>query len=170
MNYTYKFNGYSVGVVPPDFNSSMLWIIHSNQIPPHIGFSTADSYFSLKATGVDFNLQANRVFHSLYRKQGEFVLVELNQSFDIEQVKKEFQENSVIFNGKNTCLSPIKQLFGVQNHLMLPDLLIYLEKNQLISSIFAFNVSDSQLGIKSYTQADIDERIENLQRAARRKS
>lgn len=61
-------------------------------------------------------------------------------------------------------------MFGVQNLLMLPDLLIYLEKNQLISSIFAFNVSDSQLGIKSYTQADIDERIENLQRAARRKS
>ena len=96
--------------------------------------------------------------------------MELNQYFDIEQVKKEFQENSVIFNGKNTCLTPIKHLFGVQNLLMLPDLLIYLEKNQLISSIFAFNVSDSQLGIKSYTQADIDERIENLQRAARRKS
>ena len=168
--YNYLFESFSVDVKPKNWECSFLWIIHSNKIPPHIGFSAFDSYFSLKATGSDFNLPVNRVFNSLKAKKCEFILVEVVNDCALKQVQEAFEKYPTLSHHENTCLSPILNLFEISGQMMLPDLLRILEKNQLISSIFAFNVTESKLGIKQYSQSDIEERIEKLQRATRRKS
>ena len=169
-SYNYLFNSFSVDVKPENWDSSFIWIIHSNKIPPHIGFSLNDSYFSLKATGSDFNLPVNRVFNSLNAKKCEFILVEVLIEKSLNQVQITFEKSPDLFQQNNSCLTPILSLFDIDSQLILPDLLRVLEKNQHISSIFAFNVAESKLGIKQYSQSDIEERIEKLQRVARRKS
>ena len=169
-NYNYLFNSFSIDVKPENWDSSFIWIIHSNKIPPHIGFSLDDSYFSLKATGSDFNLPVNRVFNSLKVKKCEFILVEVLIERSLNQVQETFEKSPDLFQQNNSCLTPILSLFDIDSQLILPDLLRVLEKNQHISSIFAFNVAESKLGIKQYSQSDIEDRIEKLQRVARRKS
>lgn len=170
VTYNYLFESFSVDVKPENWECSFLWIIHSNKIPPHIGFSSSGSYFSLKATGSDFNLPVNRLFNSLKAKKCEFILVEVLHENRLNQVQEAFEKYPVLSHQNNTCLSPILNIFEISNQIMLPDLLRILEKNQLISSIFAFNVTESKLGIKQYSQSDIEERIEKLQRATRRRN
>jgi hypothetical protein len=169
-NYNYLFNSFSIDVKPENWDSSFIWIIHSNKIPPHIGFSLDDSYFSLKATGSDFNLPVNRVFNSLKVKKCEFILVQVLIEKSLNQVQETFEKSPSLSKQNNSCLTPILSLFDIGSQLILPDLLRVLEKNQHISSIFAFNVAESKLGIKQYSQSDIEDRIEKLQRVARRKS
>jgi hypothetical protein len=168
--YNYLFESFSVDVKPENWGSSFIWIIHSNKIPPHIGFSIDDSYFSVKATGSDFNLPVKRVFNSLKAKKCEFILLEVLHENRLNQVQEAFKKYPVLSHQNNTCLSPILNIFEISNQIMLPDLLRILEKNQLISSIFAFNVTESKLGIMQYSQSDIDDRIEKLQRVTRRKN
>jgi hypothetical protein len=106
----------------------------------------------------------------LKAKKCEFILVEVVNEYALNQVQEAFEKHPALSHQNNTCLSPILNLFEISGQMMLPDLLRILEKNQLISSIFAFNVIESKLGIKQYSQSDIEERIEKLQRATRRKN
>jgi hypothetical protein len=166
----YRFSDFRSDTEKLDFAKTCIWIIHSDKIPPHIGISTKNNFFSLKANGKDFGLNTQSVFDSLKSKKIEFILLETKLNLELEYLEKEFNLHKHAIPYQSSCIAPILNLLMINQSFLLVNLINYLETKQLILNSFVVNLKSSYPQIVSYSAIDVANEIEKLQRVERRKS
>ena len=150
-----------------DFQESCLWVINSNKTPPHIGVSTENLFFSLKANGKDFELSAQQVFQKLIEKNVELILFQLKEKIIAPVLNSIYSNYSFAIPSKISCLTPILEVFAINERILLPQLLSYLEDQNLISNIFVINSDREIIRIGNYTECDVAKEIEKFHHAKR---
>lgn len=143
----------------------LLYIFHANKIPPHIGWSVNDKFYSLKATGVDIGLDVFKINHVILKKQIPTLIVEISGLM----VKEELTDQVFLSYGEalekgKTCLNPIDEiLFKQVKHEKIGDLLKTLFENQINLIFYGVNLPQSFEGIYNYSKNEIEKRIIELQ-------
>lgn len=147
------------------FSGIHLWIIHADKIPPHIGFSIDNRYFSLKANGKDNGISVDSILQIIHKKNIETVFVKLSCALTLQETKLAFDDFDSARGLNSSCLVPIRNVLKAPNSILkLSELLYFLETQNMIYSVFGLHLSDDYKGIKSYTIFDIQQRIEKLKR------
>lgn len=167
---SYRFTDIRSDTEKLDFAKTGIWIIHSDKIPPHIGISTNNKFFSLKANGKDFGLNTLSVVNSLKRKQIEFVILETELDIELEHLEKEYYVHNHAIPFQKSCLVPILNVLKLDQSFLLVNLINFLETKHLISNYFVVNLKRSYPQIESYSAIEVANEIEKLQRVERSKS
>jgi hypothetical protein len=142
-----------------------LWIIHADKIPPHIGFSIDNHYFSLKANGKDNGISTDSILQIIQKKKIATVFVKLNGKLTFQETKLAFDKFDCAKALNSSCLVPIRNVLNAPNSISkLSELLFYLETQNMIYSVFGLHLGNDYKGIKSYTTTEIQQRIEKLKR------
>lgn len=143
----------------------LLYIFHANKIPPHIGLSKDNKFFSLKAKGVDLGLDSFKINHIILKKQIPTLIVALNGvSTDQNLLNEIFSSYGEGLQSGKTCLNPIDQvLFNHIKHEKIGDLLKTLFENKMNLIFYGVNLPESFKGIFNYSKNDIEKRIFELQ-------
>ncbi len=162
-NYTFE-NIIHTNVDEINTQSLILWIIHANKIPPHIGISFKAKFYSLKANGKDNGVSIKSISNIIVQKKITTVLVELNGSVIKENIETCFDRFEKTIPFKITCLQPIKKALGYEKAEKLIDLLILLELNNDIIRVNGIN-TDEFKGIIDYDVKAIHSRLVNLKNA-----
>lgn len=147
-----------------EFNSGIfIWVFHADKIPPHIGISVDDKFFSLKSSGVDIGLNTNKVLSVISKKEIPSFIVEVADQLSVDTFYSEFEK----FNNANaegdTCLTPVRNLLRVPQAQKLSELLQELHLGQRIGDVFRLNSDRSMIGIRSYSPEDIKNRLLSLE-------
>lgn len=146
-------------------NQGIIYIFHANKIPPHIGWSQNNQFYSLKATGVDIGLDTFKINHVILKKQIPTLIVALSDiDFDNRSTDQLFSRYGKGLEAGKTCLNPIDQvLFKQVKHEKIGDLLqsLFDIKKNLI--FYGVNLPESFEGILNYSKNDIEKRILQLQ-------
>ena len=146
-------------------HKALLYIFHANKIPPHIGWSENNAFYSLKATGADIGLDTKKINHIILKKQIPTLIVELsgleitnNNTNDI------FSKYGTALEKGKTCLNPIDEvLFDQVKHEKVGDLLQSLFDKKMNIIYYGVNLPRSFRGISNYSRVDIEKRIIDLQ-------
>mgnify|MGYP006120908591 CR=1 FL=1 len=138
---------------------SYLWIWHADKIPPHIGISTTDAYFSLKSSGKDVALPVSSIIALIERKQIKTLNVELKDKIDIDFLQSIFNRYKTAVEKRFTCLTPIKEILNRPLPTRLDYLLTELDSDNQIERYIGFNIDESFEGIPFYTEEDIHHRL-----------
>lgn len=147
------------------FSGIHLWIIHADKIPPHIGFSIDNNYFSLKANGKDNGISTESILQIIQKKKIGTVFVKLNCELSFEEIKSAFDEFERAKDLNSSCLVPIRNVLKAPDSISkLSELLYFLETQNMIYSVFGLHLNNDYKGIKSYTTTEIQQRIEKLKR------
>jgi len=141
-------------------NKLFLWIWHADKIPPHIGVSLDDKYFSLKVSGKDNGLECSKTLNLALSKGIPLLLVELKSNLSINEISFEFDKYPQAKVGKTTCLTPICTILNHPKANQLSELLISCETEILNVKGFKLPANYSQL--KNYTACDIQKRLQLL--------
>ena len=113
MTYSYTFKHIeNIGLAHP--NLTLIWILHADKIPPHIGISVDGYFFSLKTEGKDENIPLSLLITMLKNKKITTVAVALEETLDLVKIRNIF-ENQTKIPKSETCLLPILQLLNKSN-------------------------------------------------------
>ena len=145
-----------------DVTKTNLWVWHANKIPPHIGISVDNRYFSLKANGKDENVDLESIKLILGKKPIATLCFELNKEIKAAKVNQVFNAYSTTVVGEITCLNPIKSLLDCEGADKLIELLKELYATNSISRVVGFNIPDDFEGICDYSINDIHDRLTKL--------
>ncbi len=148
-------------------NKSYLWIWHANKIPPHIGISTHDAYFSLKVSGKDIELPCERTLNKAISKRICLVLVELKSGIELNSLQNAFAEFENALPASSTCLSPIKNCLNEPTIQQLSELLESLTQKNEISTVFGVNLPENYTSLPDYSIDEIQNRLLLLSHAKR---
>ncbi len=140
----------------------ILWIWHADKIPPHLGLSVSNNYFSLKSNGKDMGLPVAKVENILENKPIVTLALDLKANFDVSEIRAIFSEYDKAEAGKDTCLSPINDLFKTKS-ITIHSFLDYLTESSLINGVYGFNVPPNFEGIPMYSMEDIQNRLKLLE-------
>ena len=140
-----------------------MWVFHADKIPPHIGISLDGYFFSLKSSGVDIDLETSQVLRIIRNKRIPSFLIELSQKAISRHPKEVYETYSKVQAGVDTCLAPIKVILGIKNSTKLSELLIQLKEDGNIKRVFGCNSAQKLRGIKTYSTADITNRLLHLE-------
>jgi hypothetical protein len=143
---------------------SYLWIWYADKIPPHLGISTENNYFSLKSNGKDENLPVSSIISLIKQKKIKTLAVELVSIVDLRAVVSCFDKYTEAKANKATCLWPIKDVLERPHPSKLEFLLDELDFEGDIKRYIGFNLDESFKGIPFYTIEDIHARLELLAR------
>lgn len=139
-----------------------LWVWHADKIPPHVGLSVDNLYFSLKANGKDENVDLKSINSILSKKPIATLCFELDKEVSSEKIRGVFNSFSTTIPGEVTCLNPIKSLIGCQGSTKLIELLEELYSTKSVSRVVGFNIPKDFGGIKNYSIGDIHNRLTKL--------
>lgn len=146
-----------------NFDRPLLWIINVNKIPPHIGISTKEKYFSLKHNGKDEMKNTSFFFEKLKKSKISVVFVELNNDMDLTKIKTNYDSFTRASNIKNSCLQPILKILNLVNQCeKISDLLKKLEANNQIKQYFGLHLPKDFKGIPFYTTEEIEHSLNRL--------
>lgn len=163
FDFTFKDLDFSTQI--DSFSGIHLWIIHADKIPPHIGFSIDNHYFSLKANGKDNGISTDSILQIIQKKKIGTVFVKLNYDLTFYEVKAAFEKFESAKDLNSSCLVPIKNILNAPDSISkLSEMLHFLETQNTIYSTFGLHLSNDYKGIKSYTTTEIQQRIEKLKR------
>ncbi len=140
-----------------------LWVIHANKIPPHLGISRGNEFFSLKANGKDDGLQVTKILQVLRKKKIATAFYEINPDGVSNNPKSVFAQFECTVPGEVTCLEPLKQIFNDSDATWLKGLLQRLEAREIIKSAFGWQLPVDFLHIPDYNPTDIHRRLKHLQ-------
>lgn len=143
-------------------SSLLLWVWHADKIPPHIGISHNDSYYSLKANGKDEGLSISLIESIIERKSIRTLCFEISDELICENINSIFVEYNTTIPDKVTCLAPIKNILKNKSANQLVDLLTELYDSDSINNVFGFNLDEEFKGIKNYSISDIHSRLQKL--------
>ena len=146
-----------------DSELSYLWVWHADKIPPHIGISTKNNYFSLKASGKDEALEIGWVLRLIERKKIVTLAFQMKDSILLSTIKDVFANESKAESNGKTCLGPVKEILGVRSAVKIHDLLDTLYERKEIEQVIGFNVDDSFKGIPMYELEEIFDRLKKLE-------
>lgn len=140
-----------------------LWILHADKIPPHIGISVDEHYFSLKAKGKDEAIAIQSMLQVIDKKKISTVLIQLKSNLTFEQVTIEYSKFERALGIETSCLVPIKNCLNAPKNIQkLSELLHFLQDENQLLSVFGLHLINEYKGIKSYTIDEIQQRIEKL--------
>ena len=145
-----------------DVTKTNLWVWHANKIPPHIGISVGNRYFSLKANGKDVNVDLDSIKSILDKKPIATLCFVLNLEMSARKVNEIFDTYSTTIAGGVTCLNPIKTLVDCEGASKLTELLQELYASSLIAQVIGFNIPEDFEGIQDYSIDDIHSRLTKL--------
>ncbi len=142
---------------------SYLCIWYADKIPPHIGISINGSYYSLKVNGKDTAIPINEIVKIINKKNICSVFAEILVNIDSIEVERIFSRHKCAKEGESTCLSPITEMYYLNNQIdILADLLNYFKGKQQIGQVFGLNLIPDFKGILSYNKKDIEARLKQL--------
>ena len=149
----------------PEFNENdgvWLWIFHVDKVPPHVGISQGNFFYSLKSNGKD-ELPVNKVLEIIENKEIKSILLNLNFTIKTAGIYQAFAQYNKAENLMTSCLAPIKNVLNEPEIILkLSDLLFFLNQNNAIDGYRYFNVNKSELGILKYGVEDIERRLNIL--------
>ncbi len=139
----------------------ILWVLHADKIPPHIGISDQGRFYSLKSNGKDFGVSVCSIKSIIAKKEITSLCFTLKKSALKKSLEASFQvyENTIPY--KITCLKPIKDVLGFNEPEKLIELLEVLHEEMLIDSVKGV-YSNSFEGIVDYDLEDIHHRLVKL--------
>lgn len=136
-------------------DASYLWVWNPTGVPPHMGLSTRGSYFSLKASGLDFDSDLQDIIGIIVRKKLAVIAIRLKQDLDIEECKSVFEKYERTIAHEITCLNPIKTVLDYQAPRKLSELLEELDARQLIGEKTVWSIDKSSIELADYSTEDI---------------
>lgn len=140
-----------------------LCVWHAHKIPPHIGLLIEGKYFSLKVKGKDSEIEVDDIVKLMNRKSICSVFVEIKSKVGIDQIKHVFSSYFKAEVSKFTCLTPITEVFNLNNEIfLLADLLNYFKDKNQIGQQFGLNLIPDFKGIPSYGREEIEARLKQL--------
>jgi len=159
MNFSYSFptlKHYN----DINFIETVLWILNATKKPPHLGISTQKRFFSLKMNGKDENVSYNEILKIIHTKKIPTILIKINLKLSLKELENEYMLYSNIIQGKNTCLSPIKNVLKTPQANQLSELLYLLSDS--INLTAGMYLPDNYNQLPSYSITEINMRIEHL--------
>ena len=137
----------------------VLWVIHADKIPPHIGLSVDGCFFSLKARGKDVDVPIKSVVSLMNLKKTAFICFCLKDCISKNDVSNSFNffHNTIPY--KITCLEPIKKILNEHNSNKIVELLFCLDQKERIEGVYGLNLPEGFNGIKDYNLDDINKRL-----------
>ena len=97
------------------------------------------------------------------RKEIATLFVEIQENPGMEKITETFSLYDKAVPFKNTCLTPITEVFGVQYEVgMLAELLNYFSSKNQIGVIFGLHLISGFKGIPQYGKEEIEARIKHL--------
>lgn len=150
-----------IGPLKDVYQSTVLWVIHADKVPPHIGISTSGSFYSLKATGKDIGMPVDQLLKLIDRKKITticYVLGDLLKELNLIEI---FDHYDKTIPRKITCLAPVKNVLSIDHANKLSELLRILRDKKKIARVIGFH-SENFSGIKDYDLEQIHERLEEL--------
>lgn len=167
MNYSYQFNAIQQ-ISSADLSHSFIWILYADKIPPHIGISTANLFFSLKFEGKDERIPILQLKKVLNAKKITTVAVQLNSFITLDTLNITFGKYDKIPEQKS-CLTPVLEVLNESEKIStISYLLKELKVKEQIKAYFGLNLHPEFTGLKSYTKKEIQARIKKLRHAQRK--
>lgn len=166
LNCDFEFKTIQKSLDSLDLNRTLLWILHADKIPPHIGISSSRAYFSLKVKGKDEELPVDKLLLLIENKKITTVTIELALDIELEVLKAKFNQFTKAEDLNATCLTPIKELLTPKSKVSrLKDLLETLNNTGKIACVYGLNLNSQFKGIPYYTIEEIKKRLELLKNA-----
>lgn len=148
-----------------------LWIWNADKVPPHIGISRGQNYFSLTYRNCEIQKSVAGMVRKAKRAEIPLVLVAINDWEFTRDFTSVYQQYECAKAGGPTCLYPIKELFGLESTVhQLADLLTEIENRQQLKQVFALNLKTDFRAIPDYSVEEIMARIELLHETKRTKN
>jgi hypothetical protein len=162
----FEFDSINLNIESLDLNQTLLWILHADKIPPHIGISTNGKYFSLKVNGKDEQLPVGKLLTTIQNKKISVVVIATSRTLGLDEIREKYLQFQKAEDLKNTCLTPIKELLTADaNVSKLKDLLETLNNIGEIQQVYGLNLVSTYKGIPFYTTEEIRKRLELLKNA-----
>lgn len=139
-----------------------LWILHADKIPPHVGVSIGNEFYSLKANGKDEGVKLDKLVSLLTQKQIAAFSVKLSIELNREDLISSFGRYSTTVPGRISCLEPIKRVLKIENASKLSELLEELSVADKIIEVAGYNTHPELKGVLAYSVDDIYNRLEYL--------
>ncbi len=144
-----------------DEDTFILWVLHADKVPPHIGISNKGKFYSLKANGKDDGVEVSSIKSIIHRKRITTLCFFLKKTELSETLSDHFYSFDKTIPHKITCLDPIKNVFSLKEPRKLTELLDVLFLKGIINSIKGV-YSNSFEGILEYDVLDIHSRLKKL--------
>jgi hypothetical protein len=146
-----------------------LCVLHADKIPPHVACLVDGQFFSLKVNGKDESIDVSSLLKALSLKKVPTLFVRVNKIITCSEVVRCYENYSAIEVGKNTCLSPVIDLFECGDRVKkLSDLLRILQQESLLKEVFKLHLKEDYVALPNYSNQDIDQRLLNLADVKRR--
>lgn len=154
----------------PDFSNrdhTFIWVWNADKIPPHLGFSFENNYYSLTFKERELK-PVSGVLRKATRSKIPLLFVEIPGSWEETEIRNAFQLFERAEAGKSTCLSPIREVLGLNETIQqLAHLLTELDRQGIPFRVFALHLDQSYVLLPDYTVDDIVSRIQGLNHAER---
>ncbi len=144
-----------------DAKQPYLWIWNPLEIPPHMGISIENAYFSLKWNGKDEALNCNEMIQRIQRKGLPVLALQLDANFSVEACRNVFSLYERTVPNSITCLEPIKDLLHHKQPTKLSELLATLATKKQVRAAFGFNLAVTSIELPEYTVEDIHYYLQN---------
>jgi hypothetical protein len=152
-------------------SGTWLWIWNPDKVPPHIGISVGQHYFSLTYREAEIQRNVAAMVRKAKRSGIPLVLADLSDVCLKSDLTAAFQQYERAGSDGVTCLTPVKEVIGVADNVkQLSELLMELEQRGNMKPVFAVHLTSAYQGIPHYTVSEIMQRIEQLHEAKRSES
>jgi len=143
-----------------------LWIWNPDKIPPHLGISRGQNYFSLTYRECEIQKSVQTLARKVKRGKLSLVLVDLSDWSFQRDFTTVFEQYDCARAGGPTCLTPLKEIVGLGEEIhQLADLLKEIEISGKLKQVFAVNLESTYRGIPDYSIEEIMRKIKELHEA-----
>lgn len=140
----------------------VIWVIHANKTPPHLGISIGSKFYSLKAKGKDEGFPVSRLLQVIEEKQIATLFLELKRDAIQEPVSSVFAKYTTTIPEKITCLQPLKELVGNESATNIKELWAFLERTDCLTDVYGSQLPEGFDGIPTYDLNQIHARLRSL--------
>ena len=139
-------------------DKSLLWVIHADKTPVHLGISSNGSYFSLKKNGKDEHLSIEILQELLTRKQIPTLVFLLSKKIELSSLSDSFLQYNKTKVGEVSCIQPVLNGIGAPSSISkVHELIDYLFQSNAIKTIFGMHLTSDYKGIPNYSVDAIDD-------------
>ena len=139
-------------------DKSLLWVIHADKTPVHLGISSNGSYFSLKKNGKDEHLSIEILQELLTRKQIPTLVFLLSKKIELSSLSDSFSQYNKTKVGEVSCIQPVLNGIGAPNSIpKVHELIDYLFQSNAIKTIFGMHLPSDYKGVPNYSVDAIDD-------------
>ena len=139
-------------------DKTLLWVIHADKTPVHLGISSNGSYFSLKKNGKDEHLSIEILQELLTRKQIPTLVFLLSKTIELSSLSDSFSQYNKTKVGEVSCIQPVLNGIGAPSSISkVHELIDYLFQSNAIKTIFGMHLTSDYKGIPNYSVDAIDD-------------